>query len=218
MLSYRDIVDAPVGKLKAAADDWSEMAQKLEKLATQAADGMKTKADKADWEGRNAGVTKAFIGKTAKECTDAATQAKGVRMILEDGHAAIKKAKDDLTGIRDHEGPAAGIRVDADGKVFARRPLEDAPPAQRRDPDYPQLVRQEKENIAAWQKKIDLIVDNCNDVDLSLKNALEANVTDRKDFTAPTYTKLDHEEAARAAALAAKGRDLTHTELQALNE
>ncbi|CAM5519173.1 DUF6571 family protein [Streptomyces cyaneofuscatus] len=218
MLSYRDIVDAPVGKLKAAADDWSEMAQKLDRLATQAADGMKTRADKASWEGLNAGVTKAFIGKTAKEFADAAAQAKGVKMILEDGLAAIKKAKADLTGIRDHEGPAAGIRVDAEGKVSARQPLADAPPAQRHDPDYPQLVRQENQNIAAWQKKIDLIVDNCNDADVSLKNALEANVTDRKDFSAPKYTKLDQEEAARAAALAAKGRDLTHTQLQALNE
>lgn len=98
MLSYRDVVDAPVGKLKAAADDWSEMAQKLEKLATQAADGMKTKADKADWEGLNAGVTKAFIGKTAKEFTDAAAQAKGVRMILEDGLAAICYASAQLRG------------------------------------------------------------------------------------------------------------------------
>ncbi|MFI5898644.1 hypothetical protein [Streptomyces cyaneofuscatus] len=62
MLSYRDIVDAPLGKLKAAADDWSEMAQKLDRLATQAADGMKVKADKASWEGLNAGVTRAFIG------------------------------------------------------------------------------------------------------------------------------------------------------------
>ncbi|MFD5985241.1 hypothetical protein [Streptomyces cyaneofuscatus] len=218
MLSYRDIVDAPLGKLKAAADDWSEMAQKLDRLATQAADGMKVKADKASWEGLNAGVTRAFIGKTAKEFADAAAQAKGVKMILEDGLAAIKKAKDDLTGIRDHEGPAAGIRVDAEGKVSARQPLADAPPAQRHDPDYPQLVRQENQNIAAWQKKIDLIVDNCNDADVSLKNALESNVTDRKDFSAPKYTKLDQEEAARAAALAAKGRDLTHTQLQALNE
>ncbi|MEU5720191.1 DUF6571 family protein, partial [Streptomyces sp. NPDC020403] len=38
------------------------------------------------------------------------------------------------------------------------------------------------------------------------------------DFSAPKYTKMDQEEAARAAALAAKGRDISHTELQALNE
>ncbi|MFC8865088.1 hypothetical protein [[Kitasatospora] papulosa] len=217
MLEYADIVDAPVGKLKAAADDWSEMAGKLEKLANDASDGMKVKADKADWEGLNAGVTKAFVGKTAKEFADAAAEAKGVKAILEEGHTAIKKAKDDLVNIRDHEGPAAGIRVDGRGKVFARHPVSQSNAA-RHDPDFSTYLRQERENIAAWQKKIDLIVDNCNDTDVSFKNSLEANVTDRKDFNAPKYTKMDQEEAARAAGLAAKGRDITHTELQQLNE
>lgn len=217
MLKYEDIIDAPLGKLKAAVDDWSEMAGKLDKLATDAADGMKAKADKADWEGVNAGVTKAFIGKTVKEFADAAAEAKGVKLILEEGHAAIKKAKDDLVDIRDHEGPAAGIRVDGQGKVTARHPISEIPAA-RHDPDYSGLLQKEKQSIESWQKRIDLIVDNCNDTDVALKNALEANVTDRKDFSAPTYTKLDQEEAARAAALAAKGRDLTHAELQQLNE
>ncbi|MFD5494919.1 hypothetical protein ACFWH4_18930 [Streptomyces sp. NPDC127091] len=217
MLKYEDIVDAPVAKLKAAVDDWSEMAGKLDKLATAAADGMKTKADRAAWEGVNAGVTKAFIGKTAKEFTDAAAEARGVKRILEEGYAAVKKAKDDLVDIRDHEGPAAGIRVDGNGKVTVQHPLSENETV-RHDPDYSELLRQEKRNAAAWQKKIDLIVDNCNDTDLALKNTLEANVTDRKDFSAPTYTKLDQEEAARAAALAAKGQDITHAELQQLNE
>ncbi|MGA5321661.1 hypothetical protein ACPCIU_14575 [Streptomyces seoulensis] len=217
MLKYEDIIDAPLGKLKAAADDWSEMAGKLDKLATDAADGMKAKADKADWEGVNAGVTKAFIGKTVKEFADAAAEAKGVKLILEDGYTAIKQAHDDLVGIRDHEGPAAGIRVDGKGKVTARKPLSELRMA-RHDPDYIDLIAQERKNIESWQKRIDLIVDNCNDTDLALKNALEANVTGRKDFSPPTYTKLDQEEAARAAALAAKGRDLTHAELQQLNE
>ncbi|MFD4785911.1 hypothetical protein ACFWN1_02270 [Streptomyces sp. NPDC058459] len=217
MLKYEDIIHAPVGKLKAAADDWSEMAGKLHKLAADAADGMKAKADKADWEGVNAGVTKAFIGKTVKKFEDAAAEARGVKLILEDGHAAIKMAQDELVDIRDHEGPAAGIRVDDRGKVTAREPLSELHVA-RHDPDYMDLLQQEKRNIESWQKKIDLIVDNCNDTDLAFKNALEANVTDRKDFSAPTYTKLDQEEAARAAALAAKGRDLTHAELQQLNE
>ncbi|WP_073950475.1 hypothetical protein [Streptomyces kebangsaanensis] len=217
MLKYEDIVDAPVAKLKAAVDDWSEMAGKLDKLATDARDGMKKKADRAAWEGVNAGVTKAFIGKTAKEFADAVAEAKGVKRVLEEGYAAIKKAKDDLVNIRDHEGPAAGIRVDGNGKVTARYPLSENEAA-RHDPDYSELLREERRNVESWQKRIDLIVDNCNDTDLALKNTLEANVTDRKDFSAPTYTKLDQEEAARAAALAAKGRDITHAELQQLNE
>ncbi|WP_326827508.1 hypothetical protein [Streptomyces sp. NBC_01751] len=218
MLTFEDIVDAPVVKLKTAADDWSDMVTKLDQLADDAHDGMKAKADKAEWEGANAGVTKGFIGKTVKEFKDAAAEAKGVKQILEDAHAAIKKAKDDLISIRDDEGPAAGIHVDVKGKVTARYPLEEADNATRHDPDYPELVRQQKKTIEAWQKKIDLIVDNCNDTDVAFKNALEANVTEGRDFSAPKYTNLNQEEAARAAALAAKGRDITHTELQALNE
>lgn len=219
MLTFEDIVDAPVVKLKTAADDWSDMAAKLDQLAEDAHDGMKVKAGKAEWKGVNAGVTKGFIGKTANEFKDAAAEAKGVKQIFEDAYTAIKKAKDDLIGIRDDEGPAAGVHVDAKGKVTARNPVENLSPAQRRnDPDYPELVRQQKKAIEEWQKKIDLIVDNCNDTDVSFKHSLEANVTDGKNFSGPKYTKMDQEEAARAAALAAKGRDITHSELQALNE
>ncbi|MFI1952938.1 hypothetical protein ACH437_13980 [Streptomyces xinghaiensis] len=219
MLKYEDIVHAPVGKLKAAVDAWAKMAGDLDRLADDAADGMKAKADKAVWEGVNAGVTKAFVAKTAKEFKDAAAEAKGVKLILEEAHAAIKKAKDDLTNIKDHEGPAADVHVDGKGKVTARRPVADLPPEQRNNnPDYPLLVQQEKKNIAAWQAKIDRIVEKCNETDVSFKNSLEANVADRKDFSAPTYTKMDQEEAARAANLAAKGRDITHAELQELNE
>lgn len=217
MLKYEDIIDAPLTKLKAAVDDWSEMAGKLEKLATDARDGMKKKADRAAWKGINAGVTKEFIGKTAKEFTDAVAEAKGVHRILNEGYAAIKKARADLIAIRDDEGPAAGVRVDGKGKVTPREPLSEIKGA-RNEPDYDQLLRKERQAVEQWQKRIDLIVDNCNDTDLALKNSLEANVTDRKDFGAPRYTTLDQEEAARAVALASKGPDLTHAQLQQLNE
>lgn len=219
MLTYDDIINAPVAKLKAAADGWTKMTARLDRLVPEAWDGMKGRADKAAWEGVNAGVTKEFIAKTAQEFKDAAAEARGVMQILDDGYAAIKTARDQLLNIRDHEGPAANIHVDARGKVTARDSVKDIPAHIRaHDPDYPAVLQQENKNVAAWQAKIDRIVDNCDDTDMAFKNALEANVTDRKDFSGPTYTKLDQEEAARAAALAGKGRDLTHTELQALNE
>ncbi|MGQ4447573.1 hypothetical protein ACN6LK_004344 [Streptomyces griseus] len=217
MLKYEDIIDAPLGKLKEAADDWSEMVTKLQRLAEVANDGMKVKADKAEWDGVNAGVTKGFIGKTAKEFKDAVAEARGVKLVLEDAHTAFKKAKDDLVNIRDVEGRAAGIHVDAKGKVTPRRPLEENVAA-RHDPDYPEVLRKQNEAVDSWQKKIDLIVDNCNDTDVAFKNALEANVSEGKDFSSPKYKNLDQEEAARAADLARKGRDLTHAQLQALNE
>lgn len=141
MLKYDDLIDAPVAKLKSAVDDWDKMASDLDKLADDAAKGMKVKSDKADWEGLNAGVTKAFVTKTAKEFADAAAEAKGVKAILEEGHAAIKKAKDDLINIRDHEGPAAGIKVDGKGTVTARHPVQESLVA-RHDPDYSAMLQQ----------------------------------------------------------------------------
>lgn len=217
MLKFEDIVDAPVGKLQAAVDDWADMVTKLDRLAEDARNGMKAKADKADWEGVNAAVSKGFIGKTANEFKDAAAEARGVKAIMEDACAAIKKARADLMSIRDDEGPKAEIHVDAKGKVSARYPVEDDYAA-RHDPDFHKLLKKQEAAVKSWQAKIDLIVDNCYDTDVAFKNALEANVTEGKGFQAPKYSKLDQEEAARAAALAAKGRDITHTELQALNE
>ncbi|MFF1459902.1 hypothetical protein [Streptomyces sp. NPDC058330] len=195
MLKYEDIVDAPVAKLKTAADDWADMVTKLDLLADDARDGMKVKADKAEWEGVNAGVTRGFIGKTAKEFKDAAAEAKGVKMILEEAHTAFKKAKDDLINIRDHEGPGAGIHVDAKGKASARHPLEEDFAA-RHDPDYPKLLQQQRQNVEAWQKKIDHVVDNCNETDVLLQRTLEANVPEGPDFSAPKYGSMQDERRA----------------------
>ncbi|MGW2018989.1 DUF6571 family protein [Streptomyces sp. NPDC001927] len=203
MLKFDDVVNAPVGKLKEAVDDWSEMVAKLEKLADDARLGMKVKSDKADWQGVNAGVTKPFITKTAKEFDDAAAQAKGIKLLLDDAHTSFKAAKDALVRIKDEEGPAAGIHVDANGKVRPRHPLEDDETA-RHDPDYPEALRKQKEAVASWQRKLDRIVEDCSDADESLKRALAANVKDDHNFTAPTYKSLDAEQVDRAAELMKK--------------
>jgi hypothetical protein len=203
MLKFDDVVNAPLGRLKAAVDDWSEMVTKLEKLADEARRGMKAKSDKADWEGVNAGVTKPFIVKTTKEFDDAAAQAKGIHLLLQDAHTSFKTAKDALVRIRDEEGPTAGVHVNAAGRVTPRYPLADHETA-RNEPDYPQALQNEKESVRSWQRRIDRIVEDCSDADESLKRALAANVKDAHNFTAPTYKSLDAEQADRAAELMKK--------------
>ncbi|MEV4682074.1 hypothetical protein [Streptomyces kurssanovii] len=206
MLKYEDVVDAPVTKFKEAADDWSEMLTKLEKLADEARHGMKAKSDKADWRGLNAGVTKPFITKTAKEFDDAEAQAKGIKLLLADAHASFKAARDALLRIRDEEGPAAGIHVDANGKVRPRQDLKTDATA-RHDTDraaYEAAVRKQEEAVASWQRKVDRIVEDCSDADESLKRALAANVKDAHNFTAPKYKSLDAEQVDRAAELMKK--------------
>ncbi|MEV4976263.1 hypothetical protein [Streptomyces scopuliridis] len=218
MPTFYDVYHAPLGKLKRAADDWADMTTKLERLAEDARTTMAAKAKDEYWQGANASVTKPFIVKTVKEFDDAAKAAKGIRLILEDGYAAFKKAKDDLARIVDTDAPAQSLVVTAYGMVEALYPLEDDMRATI-DTDYRSNAREQKARIEAMQRRINAIVETCDDADVATANALRANITgDQHNFSAPKYKSLDAEEAQRALDLAKKGTDLTHAELLQLNE
>ncbi|GGP68017.1 hypothetical protein [Streptomyces melanogenes] len=216
MLTYDDVVNAPLDKLKVAVDDWSDMVGRLKTLAEEARKGMKAHADAADWAGVNAGVTRAFIGKTAKEFEDAAAEAKGIHAVLNDGYAAFKRAKDELQKIVDGS-DKAGIVVDSHGKVTARYSVSGDYTA-RHAPDFSLELKKQNDNLAEWQRRVTALVEECGDADESLRLALAANVTDDHNFTAPRFSSLDAEEAQRAVDLASKGRAISHTELDQLNE
>ncbi|WP_328925946.1 hypothetical protein OG429_15705 [Streptomyces sp. NBC_00190] len=204
MLTYENVMNAPLDKLQTAVTDWKALVDKLDELAEAARNGMKAKADKAEWSGVTASVGRGFVDKTAKEFEDAAKEAKGVHQLLSDGHTTIKTARDALKKAADEEAPAAGFRVDAAGKVSAVPMDPKTEFAARHDPDYPEFKRKQEENRKAWQAKVDRLVEDCADADDSLARALRANVSDDHDFTAPKYTTLDGEQADRAAELMKK--------------
>ncbi|MER5962480.1 hypothetical protein [Streptomyces sp. NPDC002057] len=220
MLTFDNVYQAPLDKMKSAADDWSAMKGKLDKLAEDARTTMAAKAKDEYWRGVNAEVTKPFVDKTAKEFDDAAKSADGIHKVLEDGYNAFKKAKDDLKKIVDTEAPTKRFRVTSAGKVEAVEPLSQTKDqGMRHDPDFQDMVRKESADIAEMQRRIDAIVETCDDADVSCSNALKANVTgDKHNFSGPKYTSLDAEEAQRAVDLAKKGRDISHEELMRLNE
>ncbi|MBH5336570.1 hypothetical protein IHE55_18025 [Streptomyces pactum] len=216
-MKYQDVMGAPLGKLKTAADAWATLARSLETLATEARDGMQAKAERAVWKGVNSTVTREFIGQTAREFADAAKTAKGMHELLSDAHATFKLAKDNLVRLRDVEAPEAQVRIDETGKVSALPLLTDDDTA-KHDPDYAKVQKTRQDNAAEFQRWIDKIVDDCGDADESFKLALEANAKDAHDFTAPAYSSLDQEEAARASRLLARGADISNTDLTQLNE
>ncbi|MCT4356450.1 hypothetical protein M5362_25300 [Streptomyces sp. Je 1-79] len=80
--------------LSAAITDWGTVVKSLTGLQKRASDDMKAKADKANWAGVNATVSREFISKTAGEFSDALTQATSIHNILKDTH-------DELVGFRD---------------------------------------------------------------------------------------------------------------------
>ncbi|MGW6687845.1 hypothetical protein [Streptomyces sp. NPDC054961] len=201
MLTYENVMNAPLGQLQTAITDWAAMVKKLDELAESARGGMKAKSDKAQWSGVTAGVGRSFIDKTAKEFDDAAHEAKGIHLLLTDGHTTIKAAQDEIKKLV-ADAPAAGFRIDESGRVSAI-PLADPQDryAAQHDPDYQASVRK---NQGLWQERVDRAVENAQDADDSLVRALQANVTDDNNFTAPKYTTLDAEQVDRAAALMKK--------------
>ncbi|MGW4781742.1 hypothetical protein ACWEPA_34465 [Streptomyces filamentosus] len=218
MLTFDDVYQVPLGRLEDAADRWAEMRRKLDVLAEDAHRKMVLESRAEDWRGLNAEVTKPFIDKTAKEFTDAAKAAGGIHAILRDGHRTFKKAQDELKRIVEIDAPAQGFVVKADGSVEARHPVAEDK-GSRDDPAFDAARRKEAAGIAALRRRIDAVVENCIDADTACVLALRANVTDDPhDFNAPKYLSLDAEEAQRAVDLARKGRNLTHAELEQLNE
>ncbi|MEU4270468.1 hypothetical protein [Streptomyces sp. NPDC026092] len=220
MLTFDHVHRAPLAKMKAAADDWSEMKAKLDKLAEDARTTMAAKAKDDYWRGLNAEVTKPFVAKTAKEFEDAAKAAGGIHKILEDAYEAFKKAQDELKRIVETEAPAQGLFVTADGTVESRQSvLGTRERVDTQNPDFHVLVDQERAAIDAMRRRIAAVVETCDDADVACSNALKANITtDKHNFSAPAYGSLDAEEAHRALDLAKKGRALTHAELERLNE
>ncbi|MEU3408737.1 hypothetical protein ABZ766_32980 [Streptomyces sp. NPDC006670] len=216
MLTYENVLNAPIDKLATALRDWQAMVAKLEELAEAARSGMKVKSDQAEWSGVTAGVARPFVDKTAKEFQDAAKEAKGVQQALSQSHDAFKSSRDQLKKIAEEEAPAAGFRVDAKGKVTPV-PLDSAADRNtaRHDLDYQESLRV---NQGLWQAKVDALVDACDDVDQSLARLLNANVAEDHNFSGPKYSSLAAEQAGRATDLARKGRDLSHAELTELNE
>lgn len=205
MLKFEDVYYVSLGKLKTAIDDWSEMVKKLDRLAKDAHDTMLSNANKADWKGQTADVTKPVIRKTADEFYDAADEAKGIKAVLEDAYKSFKKAQDDLKHIVNDEAPAKGLIVIAGGEVLS---------ATRDDTD-----KKTQQAADAMQKRIDKLLETCDDADQSAARALRGDVTkDKHNFSKPKYMSLDSEKGQYAASLAARGDKLTDKQLAELNE
>lgn len=80
--------------LGTAVEDWTGVIQHLTEMEKRARDDLRAKANRANWAGVNATVSREFINRTAGEFTDAVKQATSIRNILRD-------TRNELVGYRD---------------------------------------------------------------------------------------------------------------------
>ncbi|GAA2893777.1 DUF6571 family protein [Streptomyces mexicanus] len=218
MVSFDQLLNARLGSLKNAVDDWSETVKKLKSLQEKAENGMQRKAEKADWKGENAGVTKPFVKKTAKEFGDAAKEAESIHNILRDALAEFKAAKKQLKDVVD-DAPAKGIRVDSNGAVsYLVHP-------DHRGKDYkgPDPKEADFDQVRADIKKA---LDKANDADDIASRALRTLVgKDETNFSGTEYRSLKDAEKAQEVAdakefvsISKKGAEASPAELAHANQ
>ncbi|MCF6526398.1 hypothetical protein [Streptomyces sp. JJ36] len=221
MVTYQELSDLRLGKLKAAATDWETMVGKLEKIADggdggASAASLERKANGADWKGRNATVTKQFVTTTAKEFDDVVIAARSVHIILEGAHAKLKQCKEDLQTAVD-KAAKKNIYVNDKGGVIASVP----PPHVVGDGKVHEPTQQELDDAAA---EIRGILDRAAEADSTAAAALRFHAKDKYDFRSQGFESFDGAQQVIADSdafvkLAEKDpSELTNAELQRLND
>ncbi|MFJ4062869.1 MULTISPECIES: DUF6571 family protein [Streptomyces] len=218
MPEFSDLLNARLGSLKDAVDDWTETVKKLEKLDEQAAKGLLRKAEKADWKGENASVTLPFVKKTAKEFRDAAKEAQSIRNILRDALTEFKAAKTQLAKAVE-DAPKKGIRVDSNGVVS----YQIHPDRRAKDYDGPEPKEADFEQVRTEIKEA---LKRANEADEVASRALRTLVgKDKHNFSGTEYDSLkqagraqDSQDARAAAKIVAKGDDASPEEIARLNK
>ncbi|MEU9594652.1 hypothetical protein ACGF7W_29470 [Streptomyces sp. NPDC048219] len=209
--------DADFKLLDDAVTDWGTLVKNLETLKKDAEDNLHKGANKADWAGVNAKVSKEFIGKTAGEFADAHTQADTIHKILSDTVGELKGYHKQLVEAIDG-GRKKGLKVIGYEGGFTV--TTDAPPEARGKMD-----QDNQSDITALRDELQGILSKASESDNSAKTVLMA-IADQSKMGFSDAGYKDRDTAANAikkadelAALAKKDPDdLSVADFDKLNE
>ncbi|MFG3491505.1 hypothetical protein [Streptomyces sp. NPDC047972] len=208
-------------KLGAAAGDWEAMGRKLWELESDARDDLGGKAAKADWQGVNATVTKEFIGKTAKEFADAATQATSIANILKDTHGELVGYKEQLNTAVE-QGLSRNLTVVGTGDSGFTVTMNIHPDRAAKGHEVPEHTQAD---VNALRDQVQRILEQATESDSTAAQALTMLVSQTPyGFSDAAYYNRDRaadamKDAERIAHLLKnKGDDLTPEEFDRLNK
>ncbi|MFJ8509190.1 hypothetical protein [Streptomyces avermitilis] len=199
-----------------AVSDWNLLVGHLEDLKKEAEDGLHQAANKADWAGYNAQVSKEFIGKTSGEFSDAHTQAKSIHSILSDTRDELKQHHKDLTAAIDR---GEKKRLTVIGYEGGFTVTTNVPPEGRAQGD-----KDNRSDITALRDELQGILDKATQSDNSANKVLVAIADQAKyGFSDANYKDRDSaaaavKEAEDLAKIAAKKpEDLTTADFDKIN-
>jgi hypothetical protein len=193
--------------------DWKKTVDGLKKAAENAAKGMQAKADKAQWAGVNATVTREFITKTTKEISDLHTEANSIYQVLDDGHTELAALQKQIKQAVEVDAAHLGVRVEdiGGGKVRCFFPHV------RGDSD--ERTQEQLDSKQELEGRINRILAHAAEIDSSVARALgKSHGGDAHNAGHASYESLNDAEVERAVELARKGDKMSDAELRELNE
>ncbi|WP_367320473.1 hypothetical protein [Streptomyces sp. HUAS ZL42] len=209
--------NADFSLLDDAVDDWSTMVGDLETLKTNAENGLHGAANKANWAGYNATVSKEFIGKTSGEFADAHAQADSIYKILRDTRNELKDYKGQLNDAIERGRQKNLTVIGYDGGFTV---TTNVPPEGRAQQD-----NDKKGEITALRDEIQKILDKATESDKSASTVLTAiadqsqtgfSDVDYEDRDSADKAIKDAEELAKLAKK--KPEDMTVEDFDRLNK
>ncbi|MER8028682.1 hypothetical protein ABTZ78_06930 [Streptomyces bauhiniae] len=207
-LTYADLMAVDLTKLGASASHWRSMASELDKLATDARDGLAKKSEGARWKGVNADVGRDFVRKTVKEFSDLHAEALSIANVLTDAHDELVRYQKQARTLTDaarhgdsqHEPPDPGLMV-GEGPGGTVRVME-----MLCTPEGPD--QRTKDRMRWYADTLTGIVQHAAEVDAAAKRALRASHGNDPDNAGHSrYTSLDEDQLPRARKLAALSAD-----------
>lgn len=215
MLSYENLYNAPVEKLKAAADEWATVVRDLERLEDDLVAGVVNALPSSGWIGDDARTASSFVGETRKEFADAVQEATGIRNILSQVYTELYRYRRELHEI-EHDAPAAGFRVTPNGKVEPSwpEPQHMIPSTWRGKSSHPEAQQDFVAQRDAIAKAIVRARASANDAEEAAAEALRANLkNEAHNFNPPTHNTLRSAQQAASERNFRDARDFTYDEM-----
>ncbi|MER7692891.1 hypothetical protein [Streptomyces sp. NPDC097610] len=203
-----------------AVEDWTTMIRDLDDLKESADKGLRGAANKANWAGVNATVSKEFIGKTSGEFADAHTQATSIRNILRDTLGELKDYQKKLNAAIERGLKKNLTVVSTTGGAFTVT-MNIHPDRAAKGTTVPE---HDASDVTALRDEVQKILNAATESDNSANTVLQALVDQsRLGFADSSYADRDSaadavKEADELAKLAQKDpKDLTVEEFDRLN-
>ncbi|MFG2721379.1 hypothetical protein ACGFW5_24235 [Streptomyces sp. NPDC048416] len=166
MLTYQDVVIAPIGVLIDAAQVWDDMADMFKDPQSWYESQVQAVADNGTWVGVSAGTASSRFAMTRKQFADAQVEARAIASILQDAHGQFVRLVGHVKDLVD-QAQRAGMHVDSQGRA-----TYDTSKLSPYRTDYDETVKKGNAAAGEWTKSIADAVRAVDDADQGVRLAL----------------------------------------------